>query len=166
MRAPSLFTGAAVSFFFSILGGLWVGLAVKGAKNLGDAVERPVEILAGNDKRRCQADDGVVRLLRQHAGSEQPLASHARIAEGRLDLDAGEKTKAAYFFDRGAVDRFEALQHVRAEDAAALDQAFILDHAQRDEPDRRGERIAAEGRAMRAGREHIHQLARAEESRD
>src|SRR6516162_7927119 len=55
---------------------------------------------------------------------------------------------------------------MRAERAAASDQAFLLDDAQRFETDRRGERIAAEGRAVRARREYVHHLAGTEEGGD
>ena len=46
-----------------------------------------------------------------------------------------------------------------AEHAALLHQPFVADHVQRLEPNRGGERIAAEGRAVRAGREDVHDLA-------
>src|SRR5947207_10969158 len=56
------------------------------------------------------------------------------------------------------MDCAEALEHVRAEDAALLHEAFLADHMQRLEPHCRRERIAAEGRAVRAGREDVHDL--------
>ena len=63
-------------------------------------------------------------------------------------------------FSAGIADGAQAREHVLAEHAAALHQPFVLDDAQRFEADRGGERIAAEGRAVRARREHVHQLRR------
>src|SRR5690348_10408743 len=53
-----------------------------------------------------------------------------------------------------------------AEDTAALDQAFILDDRERLDRHRRGQSVAAEGRAMRARLEYVHHRAPREEGRD
>src|SRR5579871_1577568 len=138
-------------------------MLLEATDNVGDAVERPIEIVAGNDQRGRQTNNRLMCLFRQHAARQEMFAHGAGIGKARLDFDAGEKTKPAHFLDRGALNRRESLQHVRAEIATALDEAFLLDDAQRDESDRSRQRVAAEGRAMRARREYIHELARAEE---
>src|SRR6185312_1649587 len=164
MRAPSC--RSMMSSRSSMSGGLRMRGALDGVNGFGDAVEGPVEVLAGNDEGRRQAHDRLVRLLREHARSEEPLANGARIGIARLDIDAGQQPLAPHGADRRALDRLEPLHHMGAEIAGALDEALVLDDSQRDKPDRRSQGIAAEGRAMRAGGEHAHQRARADKSRD
>ena len=53
-----------------------------------------------------------------------------------------------------------------AKHAALFDQVFVVDDAQSLKPNRRGERVAAERRAMRTGCEDIHDVASRDESRD
>src|SRR5512146_504795 len=164
MRAPSC--RSMMSSVSSMSGGLRMWGALDGVNGFGNAVEGPVEVLARDDKGRRAAHDGLMRLLREHARGEEKLADGARIGIARLDIDAGQQALAAHGADRRALDRLEALHHMGAQIAGTLDQAFLLDDAQRDEPDRRGQGITAESRAMRAGREYVHQLARAEKGRN
>src|SRR5262249_38100423 len=128
--------------------------AVELAQDVLEAIERPVEIGARDDERRPQANDRLVRLLRQTAFRQQPLARLARAGDGGIDLGAHPQTAAANVLERRARDRAQAFEQMSAEHAALLHQPFVADYVQRLEPHRGGERIAAEGRAVRARREH------------
>ena len=92
----------------------------------------------------------LVRLLRQHAFRQQALADLARARDIGIDLGADPQTAAANVLERRARDRAQASEHVGAEHAALLHQPFVADHVECLEPHRGGERIAAEGRAVRA----------------
>ena len=109
--------------------------------------------------------DRVVRLLREHAFAQQALADLARARDVGIDLGAGPQAAAAHGFERRALDRAQPLEHMGAEHAALLHQPFVADDVQRFEADGGGERVAAEGGAVRAGREHVHQFATADQRR-
>src|SRR5262249_3346434 len=78
--------------------------AVELGQHLLEAIERPVEIRACDDERRRQADDRLVRLLRQHAFRQQPLARLARARDVGVDLGADPQTAAANVLERRARD--------------------------------------------------------------
>src|SRR5262249_19111351 len=106
---------------------------------------------------------GVVVSCPQHDLRAQPLAALACAGDGGVDLGPDPEAAPAYGLQSGAADRAQARQHVLAEHAAAVDQALFADDAQRFEPDRCGERVAAEGRSVRAGREDVHDFALGDE---
>src|SRR5690348_43170 len=102
MRAPSC--RSMMASFFSMSGGLRMRGALDGVNGFGDAVESPVEILAGDDEGRREAHDRLMRLLGEHARLRQPLADGARIGIARLDIDAGQQALAPHGADRRALD--------------------------------------------------------------
>jgi hypothetical protein len=53
-----------------------------------EAVERRAEVLAGNDQRWREANDGAVRFLREHALGQQAFADFTRAGKARINLDA------------------------------------------------------------------------------
>ena len=68
--------------------------------------------------------------------------------------------------DDVAAHRAKAILHVVAHFGTALDESLLLDDRKGLEADPRRERVAAEGRAVRAGIEDAHELARRDEGRD
>src|SRR5262245_54617956 len=97
-----------------------------------------------------------MRLLGEHALLQQTLADKPRARDFRINLGADPEALAAHCLQRRTVYSTQACEHVRAEPAATLDKVLVGDDAKRFEADRRGERIAAEGRAMRTRREDVH----------
>jgi hypothetical protein len=128
-----------------------------------EPIERPIEIRARDDERRREPHDGVVRLFREHAFFQEPLAGLARVGDAGVDLGAGPQAASAHLFERGTVDRAQALQHMSAKRTALLHQPLVADHVERLEADRRRERVAAERGAVRARREDVHHLAARDE---
>src|SRR5690606_25658322 len=61
----------------------------------GELVQRPVELLLGDDQRRREPDGGAVRLLDQHAPLQQPFAQFAAAGQRRVDVDARPQADAA-----------------------------------------------------------------------
>ncbi len=135
-------------------------------QDLGEAIERPVEILRRNHQRGRQPHHRLVRLLRQHALVEQPLAGFACARDLGIDLGADPEATSAHLAGEAYRHRDEPLLHIGAELGRAFDELLLLDDGQRFMADCGGECVAAEGRAVRAGREHVHQRALADERRD
>ena len=81
--------------------------------------------------------------------------------KGRITRGA---SAAADVLQRGAVDRAQAGEHVVAELTAALYKIFLTEDIEGFETNGCGERIAAEGRSVRAGRKDVHQMATTNES--
>jgi hypothetical protein len=69
------------------------------------------------------------------------------------------------FADQRAFDGGQALEQMRALLRRARDQTFVEQHVERRQRDGGGERIATEGAAVIARREHLHQVVGADERR-
>ena len=132
--------------------------SVHGGEDALDPLQPPVDLLAGDGERRREAQDGAVGVLRQDALGGERIAEGARGDHVRIDLDAGPQAASAHVGDDVAAHRPEAVDEIGAELGRALDEALLLDDVQRLEPDPRRERVAAEGRAVRAGIEDPHEL--------
>src|SRR3984893_12635630 len=128
-------------------------------QHLLEAIERPVEIAPCNDKGRRKSDHGAVCLLREPSLGQESLADLARARDPRVDLGADPQSAPAHLVEREVIQCPQPREHMRAKSGAAIDQLLVADDAQCFEPNRGGERIAAEGRAVRAGGEDVHHLA-------
>src|SRR5258705_12534657 len=86
------------------LRGLLVNRAVL-LQRVADAVHAPVDLLAIDDERRCEARDRAVRVLAQNAVLEKRFDELARGRELGRDLHPDQQTLAADFGDRRTLDR-------------------------------------------------------------
>ena len=104
-------------------------------------------------------------FLGQHAARRELLHHLARTGEpciSRVHVDTDPQAAAAHVTNQGRRQRlhgFQALQQMPAQCGAACHQVFILHHLQRFQPHGGGQRIAAKGGAVAAGREDVHQRA-------
>src|SRR5258706_6933681 len=144
------------------LGGFLANRAVF-AQRVTNAIDRPIDLLAIDDERRCEARDRAVRVLAQNAVLEERFDELARGRKLGRDLHPDQQTLAADFRDRRTLDRLQALEQVLAHLRGALGQLLVDEEIERRESHRRGERVAAERAAVVAGLEYAqHFLARAE----
>ena len=101
-------------------------------------------------------------FLGQHAPHGEPLDHRARTGKfgiSRVHVHAHPQAAAAhgtYQRRRQHLHGAQALQQMPSQRRAAGHQMFVLHDLQRLQPDGGGERIAAKGRAVAAGREHVH----------
>src|SRR3974390_379651 len=130
-----------------------------------EAIERPVEIVPCDDKRRRQSDGGVMGFFGQYALGKQALAHQSRASDLRVEFGANPEPAPAHLLQRRAADRPQSRKQVSTELAATLHQAFITNDLKRLKPDCCGYGVAAKGRTMRARREHVHDVLAADKCR-
>ncbi len=59
----------------------------------------PVELRVGDDQRRCEPDDCLVRFLAQETPTHQPFTNFSGAAESGVYLDADEQAGTADLAD-------------------------------------------------------------------
>src|SRR6185436_8541473 len=116
--------------------------------------------------RRGEANDLLVRVLREHAALDEALAVLACRPRGGGNLDAHQQAAAANLGDAWRVDLAQLSEQVLAVRGRALGQLFVDEHAQSRDADGGCERIAAERAAVVAGLEQLHDLAAREHGRE
>src|ERR1017187_97916 len=78
-------------------------------QHLGNLIERPVDLLLGNDQRRGDADHHLVCFLAQHTELLQGFAEGTRFG---VQLDANPQPLAANFMDVRTAQSLQFLQQV------------------------------------------------------
>src|SRR6185437_713991 len=116
--------------------------------HLADAVKSPVNLLAGNDQRRRDADNAIVRLLAENSLLFQRLAIGPCRA---VHLDADPEPSATNFAQVTATQGVQAIEKVSAQFRGALDHLLLDENAQRGTGHGAAQRIAAKGAAVVAG---------------
>ena len=116
------------------------------------------DLRLGDVERRQQAHDVV-------AGADgQQLLGHARghhVAHRRLDLDAGQQAAAAHLLDHVGMlvlDARQLLLEAQPRVAHLVEEARLQHGIEHRIADRHGQRIAAVGRAVRAGHHALGRL--------
>src|SRR6202140_2407384 len=82
-----------------------------------DLLQRPVDLIAGDDKRRGDADCVFMSVLGEDASALQALAVAARPAGFRVKLDRQHQAASAHLADGVGADASEAIEEARAQDS-------------------------------------------------
>jgi hypothetical protein len=127
-------------------------------KHLADGRQRFLQLGAGRDQRRRETHDLLVGLLGQDAVAHERLAEGAGRAGLVADHHANEQAPAAHLLHGGRGDGAQLVHEPGAQLGGALGQVLVHDDVQRRQAHGGGQRVAAEGGAVRAGREDVHDL--------
>src|SRR3979409_2343737 len=115
-----------------------------------DPLQRPVDLIRGDHKRRRDPDRVSMGVLGKDASALQGLAVATYIARFRVKLDRQHQPASAHLPDRVGADALQAIEEALALDGCVLDHPFLDEHAQGCPRPRAGQRVAAEGRAVLA----------------
>ena len=110
--------------------------------------------LSGGSRRTTLSPAPTVSSFSRHAGVDH-------VAHRRLDLDAGQQAAAAHLLDDIGVLVLEARQlllEAQRHGLHVLEEARLQHGLEHGIADRHGQRIAAEGRAVRAGHHALGRL--------
>ena len=116
----------------------------------GDLFQRPVDLIAGDNKRRGDANRVLMRVLGEDASGLQGLTVSTCTTCFRVKLDGQHQPASAHFPDRVAADAAQAIEKAGALGGCILDHPFLDQHAQRGPSHRTRQRITAEGRPVLA----------------
>ncbi len=135
-------------------------------KRVMEDLDRLQEIGLLDNKRRREANDVFMRLLGENAAPQHGETHFLRAYARGIEFDSRPKPFAAHLDDCRMIDAGKRGEQSFPQDAAAQGEILILENLDRLARDRRGKRIAAEGRAMAAGIENVHDGAPRDKRRD
>ena len=131
-----------------------------------ELVDGPVEIGRVDDDRRGQTDGRTVRVLREQAALHEQLADVAPGAERGVDVDSRPESCAADGDDAAPEQTLETGVEAHPEQAGAFLRFAGGEHPDHRAADGRGQRVAAEGRAVLARSEDAEDVRVADDRRD
>ena len=101
------------------------------ADDLRESIERPVEVVSRDDKRRRQSNDRVVCFLRENAFRQQAFAGVACGCMARIDFGGCPQAAAPDCLQYGTLDGAQTIEHVSAKHTAAFDQPLVPNNMER-----------------------------------
>ena len=107
-----------------------------------------------------------MRLLGEDSARRQVLHDRPRLHPGRIELHADPQPGAADVGDERRGHGPEPVGQVPAEHGRTCHQLLVLEDVERFQADRRRQRVATEGRAVRPGPKDVHDASVGEEGRD
>jgi hypothetical protein len=129
----------------------WTSGRRRGVEDGLELIQHPVELLLGDDQRRCESNRDVVGLLRQHAKLREALGGLPARQYRRIEVHPGPQPDGANVGDPPAA--FQGLQPAPEplpQDAGAFLELPGLQEAYHCMTNRDRQRIAAEGRPVAA----------------
>eukprot|EP00406_Dinophysis_acuminata_P004888 CAMPEP_0179231904 /NCGR_PEP_ID=MMETSP0797-20121207/11583_1 /TAXON_ID=47934 /ORGANISM="Dinophysis acuminata, Strain DAEP01" /LENGTH=186 /DNA_ID=CAMNT_0020939005 /DNA_START=255 /DNA_END=811 /DNA_ORIENTATION=+ len=140
-------------------------------EHLDDAVERRAHLLLADDQRGCEADDVVVRLLREDprvAHVEAELPGRDLLHEGRVDEDRVQEALAADALDPGeATDvLLELPPEELAEPGGVVRELLVDQDLERLHRDAARDGAPAESAPVRPGLQREHDFVVSEHGAD
>ena len=119
-----------------------------------DAFQRPVDLVFGNDKGRCEPDDMFVCLFAEETVFTELLAEFSCAAGLPVKFNTDHKSPTAHFFDVRAFDLSQFVHEIGSEFRGVFYHSLFDENLERGTRHCSGKRVTAVGAAMVAGLEH------------